>query len=32
MRVPMEDKTIGWLFGQLENNKRGLGIQEYAVT
>ena len=32
LRVPREDKTIGWLFGQLENEKRELGIQEYNVT
>ena len=32
MRVPKEDKTIGWLFGQLEQNKRSLGIQEYSIS
>lgn len=32
LRVPKEGKTIGWLFGQLEHEKRGLGIEEYSVT
>ena len=32
LRVPKENKTIGWLFGQLEFEKRGLGIQEYSVS
>ena len=32
LRVPKEDKTIGWLFGRLEDEKRGLGIEEYSVT
>ena len=32
LRVPKENKTIGWLFGQLEHNKRDLGIEEYSVT
>ena len=32
LRVPKENKTIGWLFGQLENEKRALGIEEYSVT
>lgn len=32
LRVPKEQKTIGWLFGQLETEKRGLGIEEYSVT
>ena len=32
LRVPKEDKTIGWLFGRLEHEKRNLGIQEYSVT
>ena len=26
MRVPKDDKTIGWLFGRLEQAKRDLGI------
>lgn len=26
LRVPKEGKTIGWLFGQLEDNKADLGI------
>lgn len=32
LRVPKDSKTIGWLFGQLEHEKRGLGIEEYSVT
>ena len=32
LRVPTEDKTIGWLFGRLESEKNNLGIQEYSVT
>ena len=32
LRVPKEKRTIGWLFGQLENEKRSLGIQEYSVS
>ena len=32
LRVPKQGRTIGWLFGHLENNKRALGIQEYSVT
>ena len=32
MRVPKENKTIGWLFGQLEQEKRLLGIQEYSIS
>ena len=32
LRVPKEDKTIGWLFGRLESEKRNLGIEEYSVT
>ena len=32
LRVPKEDKTIGWLFGRLEHEKRGLGIAEYSVS
>ena len=31
MRVPREDKTIGYLFGQIESNKRDMNIQEYGV-
>ena len=31
-RVPKEDKTIGWLFGQLESEKHNLSIQEYNVS
>ena len=31
LRVPKEDKTIGWLFGKLEEEKNDLGIQEYSV-
>ena len=32
LRVPKEDKTIGWLFGHIEENKLNLGIQEYSVS
>ena len=32
LRVPKEDKTIGWLFGQLEAQKKTFGIEEYSVT
>ena len=32
IRVPKEDKTIGWLFGRFEQEKRNLGIEEYSVT
>lgn len=32
LRVPKEDKTIGWLFGQFEHEKKNLGIQEYSVS
>lgn len=32
LRVPKQDRTIGWLFGQIEVKKAELGIQEYAVT
>lgn len=31
LRVPKEDKTIGWLFGKIETEKRNLGIEEYSV-
>ena len=31
LRVPKEDKTIGWLFSQFEREKRSLGIEEYSV-
>lgn len=32
LRVPKGSKTIGWLFGQLEENKQRLEIQEYSVS
>jgi len=32
LRVPMEGTTIGWLFGQLEQEKNALGIQDYSVS
>ena len=32
LRVPKEGKTIGWLFGQLEEEKNNFGIQEYSVS
>lgn len=31
IRVPREDKTIGYLFGQIEANKKEMNIQEYGV-
>ena len=31
MRVPREDKTIGYLFGQIETLKNELNVQEYGV-
>ena len=30
--MPKGNKTIGWLFGQLEHKKRRFGIEEYSVT
>ena len=27
LRVPKESKTIGWLFGQFESDRKDLGIQ-----
>ena len=32
MRVPREDKTIGYLFGQIEQQRNSLEIQEYSVS
>lgn len=32
IRVPKEDKTIGFLFGEIEANKDRYNIQEYGVT
>ena len=32
MRVPKQKKTIGWLFGLLEQEKNNLGIQDYSVS
>ena len=32
LRVPKENKTIGWLFGQIEDKKKDLGIQEYSIS
>ena len=29
--MPREDKTIGYLFGQIETNKQAMNIQEYGV-
>lgn len=31
LRVPTQDRTIGWLFGKFEADKERLGIQEYSV-
>lgn len=30
-RVPRDEKTIGFVFGQVESNKEPLGISEYSV-
>jgi len=32
MRVPREDKTIGYLFGQIERTRAEMQIQEYSVS
>lgn len=32
LRVPREDKTIGYLFGKIESQKQAMNIQEYAVS
>jgi len=32
LRVPREDKTIGFLFGQIESQKEAMNIQEYSVS
>jgi len=32
LRVPKENKTIGWLFGEFEDSKQALGIQEYSIS
>ena len=32
MRVPREDKSIGYLFSQLEKTKNEFNIQEYSVS
>lgn len=32
LRVPREDKTIGFLFGKIESLKESMNIQEYAVS
>ena len=29
--MPKENKTIGWLFGNIEDNKAALWISEYSV-
>ena len=31
MRMPREDKTIGYLFGQVQSMKADTNIQEYGV-
>ena len=31
-RVPKEDKTIGFLFGHIEDNKNEFGVSEYSVS
>ncbi len=32
LRAPREDKTIGFLFGFIESQKKELNIQEYGVS
>lgn len=32
LRVPRQDKTIGWLFGRIEALKSELNVQEYGVS
>ena len=32
LRVPKENRTIGWLFGRIEDEKQKLGIQEYSIS
>ena len=32
LRVPSENKSIGWIFGNLEAQKANLSIQEYSVS
>lgn len=32
IRVPKDDKTIGFLFGEIESNKNPFLIQEYGVS
>lgn len=32
MRVPREDKTIGYLFGLIEQKKNEFRVQEYSVS
>ena len=32
MRVPRLDKSIGYVFGMIENDKERYGISEYSVS
>lgn len=32
IRVPKQDKTIGYLFGELEAKKEEFNVSEYAVS
>ena len=32
LRVPKKDKTIGFLFGMIENKKSDFAIAEYSVS
>lgn len=32
LRVPRQDKSIGYVFGMIENNKEQYGISEYSVS
>lgn len=31
-RIPRDDKTIGFLFGNIEDRKKDLNISEYSVS
>jgi len=31
-RIPKDDKTIGYLFGNIEDRKTDLNISEYSVS
>jgi hypothetical protein len=31
-RIPKEDRTIGWLFGLIEESKKEFNVSEYSVS